>query len=121
MGTVAKGFTVLALMLGSSLTANAANYVAADNSIESEICVLAATASKAKMNDAVKKIKPGLSLATMANSYRLVANQLYCNGVDVAEFAMQAGNDSVAHKFQRYQSENVQIQILPNLMLVQFM
>ncbi len=109
MGIAKKGLTFVALTFSMALSANAATYIAADDSPESQLCVTAATASKLKMNRAVKDFQPGTSHAEIGKSYRLVANNLYCNGMDVAEFASQAGNKAVADKLQQYRSSDVSI------------
>ena len=112
MGIVKKGLTLALLTFGFASFANANTYSAADNSIESELCVTAATASKMKMNQTVRKFRPGATASSIGSNYKLVANQLYCNGVDVAEFALQAGNEPVATKLQKYRNKNVEIRDL---------
>lgn len=112
MGMAKKGLTFLALTFSVAMSANAATYKAADDSAESKMCVAAATYSKVSMNQAVKRFVPNSSLSKIGKNYKLIANNLYCNGVDVAEFAMQAGNDAVAKKLLKYRSEDVQIRDL---------
>jgi hypothetical protein len=112
MGIVKKSLTLALLTFGFASFANADTYKAVDNSIESKLCVAAATASNMKMNHAVRDFRPGGKLSSIGPNYKLVANNLYCNGVDVAEFALQAGNESVANKLLKYRSKNVEIRDL---------
>lgn len=109
MGIAKKGLTVLVATFGFALSANAATYKAADNSPESHLCVTAATASKMKMNNEVRTFRASTSKGTLGKSYRLIANKLYCNGVDIAEFAAEAGNQKVADQLMKYRDNNVQI------------
>jgi hypothetical protein len=81
-------------------------YEATDNSIESSICVAAATGSNLRMNALIKNIS---SSKFMNRKYRLVANQLSCNGINVADFAALAGNTNVANKLKSYRGKNVTI------------
>lgn len=106
---IKTGLTVIALTFGLASAANAAQYTAADNSIESKMCVTAATASKMKMHNEIKDFS---SSKLTSKSYRLVANKLYCNGINVAEFARQAGNEEIAQKLAKYRKNNVQIRDL---------
>ena len=109
MGLANKGLTFLAITFSMAMSANAATYEAADNSAESQLCVAAATYSKLRMTQAVKRFVPNTSSSKISKNYRLVANNLYCNGLDVAEFAMQAGNEKVAKKLLKYRDSDVQI------------
>ncbi len=86
---------------GDSLT-----YVASDNSIESKLCVAAATASKTRVNTIVKQVS---STKLTRKNYTLVANELSCNGINIADFAAQAGNIAVANKLKSYRTKNVEI------------
>jgi hypothetical protein len=85
---------------------NSRLYVANDNSVETKICVAAATSSKLRVKSQIDKIS---SSRLMRPKYRLVANQLNCNGINVADFAMLAGNIDVAHKLKSYRSNSVEI------------
>lgn len=109
MGIAKKGITALALTFSMAITANAATYEAADNSPESKLCVAAATQNKINMNQAVKNFMANSSLSKMNKNYKFIANNLYCNGTDVAEFAKNAGNEAVAKKLLKYRSEDIQI------------
>jgi len=112
MGIAKKGLTLVALTFGMALSANAATYQAADDTLESKLCVTAATGSKLKMNKAIQQFRSGTNVTA---NYRIVANKLYCNGVDVAEFAATAGNYAVAEKLEGYRSSNVQIRDIANI------
>lgn len=109
MGIAKKGLTFAAVTFGLALNASAATYVAADNSAESKLCVTAATANKMRMHNEVRTFRANTSKGTIGKSYRLIANQLYCNGVDIAEFAASAGNQQVADKLMKYRDNDVQI------------
>lgn len=106
MTTIKSALTIAALTLGLSTAANAATYTAADDNIESKLCVAAATATKMSMHRQISQFRP--STLTSVN-YRLVANKVYCNGQSIAEFALAAGNDTVANKLKSYQKPNVEI------------
>ena len=100
---------VLTLTTANIATAGAGNsktYAVQDNSIESKICVAAATASNARMNSIVKQMS---STKLMHTKYALIANELKCNGINVANFAAQAGNIEVANKLKSYRAKNVEI------------
>ncbi|MFT4655056.1 MAG: hypothetical protein ACJA0G_001031 [Kangiellaceae bacterium] len=100
---------VLTLTTANLATAGAVNsktYEAQDNSIESKICVAAATASNARMNSTVKQMS---STKLMHTKYTLIANEIRCNGINVADFAAQAGNIEVAKKLKSYRTKNVEI------------
>jgi hypothetical protein len=104
--------TKLLLIALALTTANLASagikqtYVAQNDSIESKICVAAATGSKVRMNSAVKQLS---SSQHMHTKYELVANKISCNGINVADFAAQAGNVEVANKLKSYRTKNVEI------------
>jgi hypothetical protein len=104
--------TKLLLVAATLTTANLASagndqsFVATNNSIESKICMAAASASKMRMNSAVKQISPTKHMNT---KYELVANKLQCNGINVADFAAKAGNIEVAKKLRSYRDTNVEI------------
>ena len=102
MGIVTKGLTVAALTFGLSTTAFATEYVAADDSIESKLCVSAATSSKIGMHNEMKNFR---TTSFVSSNYELVANKVSCNGMSIAEFALEAGNDVVAEKLLKFQHE----------------
>jgi hypothetical protein len=80
--------------------------VANDNSVETKICVAAAISSKLRLKSQIDKIS---SSRLMRPKYRLVANQLNCNGINVADFATLAGTIDVANKLKSYRSNSVEI------------
>ncbi|WP_163930457.1 DUF3718 domain-containing protein [Paraferrimonas sp. SM1919] len=82
------------------------DFVATDNSIETRICVTAANGTVPQMNKAVRSIRPRAATSTL---YRLVANKLSCNGYNVGDWAMQAGNLPVANKINSYRNTRVEI------------
>lgn len=103
-----NGIIVLGLFVTSAMSsAHAATYEAGDDSIESKLCVAAATKSRIALLAQSKYLKP----ATVGHSnLRFMANHLYCNGVNIAEFAQRAGNERVALRLNRYRKKSVQIQ-----------
>ena len=100
----------IALTTANIATAgNGKSYVAQDNSIESKICVAAASGSKTRLNSAVDQISP---TKMMHQKYALLANKLSCNGINVADFAAEAGNEEVASMLKSYRTKNVKIRDL---------
>lgn len=112
MGIVKTGLAIIAVSLTFSASVYAKDYKAADDSAESELCVAAATASKIRMHSKVADFTP--SIMTSKN-YKLVANKLYCNGINVVQFAKEAGNFAVAEKLARYRSNYVEIKELAEI------
>lgn len=115
MGIVKFGVSVIVLSMAFVGTTVAAEYEAADNSPESQLCMAAATASKFKMHRQVADFTP--TVLTSKN-YRLVANKLYCNGMNVADFAKSAGNFEVANKLMSYRDNFVEIRDIADLSLI---
>ena len=85
---------------------NSRTYVANDDSIESKICVAAATGSKLHLNSKVKDLS---TTKLMSTKYQIVANNLNCNGINIVDFAEMAGNIQIANKLKSYRIENVEI------------
>lgn len=108
MNNLKKAAAVMAMTmgLGFSAVASATTYTPADNSIESELCATAATATKMQMHRQVAKFTTNI---VTSKNYQIVADKLYCNGTNVVEFARQAGNDDVADKLESYRGNYVQI------------
>lgn len=96
---------VLAILaLGTSLTALPAlaetQYVAADNSLATHLCIDAATKTPIAMLMSVKDSGLG---------YRFIANSVRCNDQAIGHFAAQAGNDRIAHQLLRRMNHRVEI------------
>lgn len=108
MGIVTKGLTAIALTFGLASASNAATYQVADDSLESKLCVAAATDSKIALH---KKVKDFRTVSSVSSNFRLLANELHCNGLSVAQFAEQAGNDVAAGQFEKYESTNRNVEI----------
>lgn len=106
MNNVKKALLATALTFGFASMAQATTYTAADDSAASKLCATAATASKMQMH---REVAGFTSNIMTAKNYRLIANELYCNGQNVADFARQAGNIHVAEKLETYRSKYVQI------------
>lgn len=106
MKKVIAALTIATLTLGFATAVSAASYVSADASKESQVCVAAATTSRIGMYIQARDFKP----SNMVNrNLKLIANNLYCNGENVADFAKSAGNDAVASQLNRYRDTSVQI------------
>jgi hypothetical protein len=103
-----KSLLVAAALTTTSLASakDSRTYHANENSIESKLCVAAASALRPHFNVMVDKISPS---KFRNKKYRLVANKLHCNGMNVADFAAQAGNIDVANKLQSYRNSNLEI------------
>jgi len=102
-------FAVVVLSAAVSASAGSANgktYKAQDNSIETGICVAAASASIVGMNQAVDRILPSKFLRV---KYEMVANKLKCNGINVIDFAAKAGNNKVATKLRSYRTKHIEV------------
>ena len=109
MGIVKLGMSAVLLSMTVAGTAMASEYTAADNSKESKLCVAAATNNKMQMHRKIADFTP--TIMTSKN-YKLVANKLYCNGVNISEFAKLAGNFVVADKLASYRDNFVEIRDL---------
>lgn len=83
-----------------------AEYVATDDSVESEICVAATHANKQKMD---AKLEASFSNQRLSKKYDLIANNLTCNDTPVAEFALEAGNYELAKKLAEHMDNNITI------------
>ena len=103
-----KLLLIAVILTSANIAAAGTNkaYVAQNDSIETKICVAAATGSKMQMNRVVNQLSSSKLINT---KYELVANELSCNGVNVAEFAAQAGNYDVSKKLMSYRTKNVKV------------
>lgn len=101
-------YTIATLFFAGSaaVSANTPVYEAADSSYESQLCVSLTKASTLKASrliaDAHISKMPSLD-------YRLVANNITCNGENIADFARQVGNDKLANRLAQYQVRYGQI------------
>lgn len=75
--------TGLSLGLATAASANSA-FVAADDNITSQICVVALEGSKAKLNRVLKQTR-------LTKQY--VVDNVTCNGTPITEFVAQNGNN----------------------------
>lgn len=92
---------VSSAVLSSAVLAAEPQYVAADNSIESALCVSAATANRFEFQQQLESLRVRPAVA---------ANKLMCNDLPVASFAQQAGNTVVYQQLKRYIKGQVDIQ-----------
>ncbi len=76
-------------------------YVAADPSMETALCISAATSDRLdfKQDLQLNRMRPVVA-----------ANKLLCNDLPVASFALQAGNTAVYQHLQKYVKGHVDIQ-----------
>ena len=112
MGKATKGIITLAVTMGLAMTANAAEFVAKDNSLETRLCITAATATKAQMGHLARNMKLGSTGNSTGYGYNKIANSVYCNGENITDFAFKVGNIEVADKLAEYRTGNVQVRDL---------
>jgi len=107
MGIVKNGLSVLTLSLVMSGAAVANTFTPADDTWESEMCVTAATSSKLNFHGKVSDLRPSVH---PQQNYKLIANNLYCNNVNVVQWAINTGNDDIAERLGQYRTRHGQIQ-----------
>lgn len=95
--------SLIAGLITSSSFAQSPAVVAADASIESQLCVSAATNPSHVFKQDVQQQRLQLSM---------LANKLQCNGQAVAQFARQFGNEQVAKQLGRYVQGHVDIEVI---------
>ncbi|QTH64751.1 DUF3718 domain-containing protein [Psychrosphaera ytuae] len=96
----------VSLLMSTSVLSQEKQYVAADDSPETRLCVTAADGTINKFRRQVHNY--GLQ-GPLAIKYRFVANKVYCNGFNITQFAEDAGNDVVAMKLKQYRKNTVYI------------
>ncbi len=108
-----KLLTPSLIVIASLTVANVANalevkksYVLTDDSLETQLCHVAATQSTQRLNSKVNAAFPSRMLS---KKYAFVANNFTCNGMSIAEFALQQGNYDVAKKLNSHINNNVTI------------
>lgn len=97
--------TVLAMTAASSAFAQT-TYLAGDDSKASQLCVAVATGNKHQVRNQVSGFKP---TTMIRQNYRMVVNNVTCNGQDLVNFALNTGNYPIAEKLSKYRQGNVQI------------
>ena len=107
MGIVKNSISVLAVTLVMSAAANAATYTPADDTWESELCAAAATSSTLTMHSKISDIRTSV---IPPQNYKLIANHLFCNNMNVVQWANSTGNTEVADKLDKLRSRHVEIQ-----------
>jgi len=92
---------VFCCIFSTSVLAAESRYVAADQSMETALCLSAATASKSDFKQDLRfnRLRPTVA-----------ANKLLCNDLPVASFAFQAGNTAVYQHLKPYVKGHVDIQ-----------
>lgn len=81
-------------------------YVAADDTMESEMCVSAATDS---VNQFRRKVTLNIPTRSPIASMKLISNKLNCNGDNVETFAKLTQNEAVANYLGKFKRGSVKI------------
>lgn len=92
---------LICCMLTSSVVTAQTQYVAADRSMETALCISAVSDNKADFQQELKFNRVHIAVA---------ANKLLCNDMPVASFAFQAGNTALYQHLQKYVRGRVDIQ-----------
>ncbi len=103
MRTVLIALSLIAGLSSSSSFATSPTIVAADHRIETQLCISAATQPSHVFKQDAQQQR--LQLA-------MLANKLQCNGLPVAQFARQWGNEQVAQQLGRYSTGHVEIEVI---------
>lgn len=92
---------ILSCIFSTSILAAESSYVAADQSMETALCISAATSSGIDFKQDLRfnRIRPAVA-----------ANKLLCNDLPVASFALQAGNTAVYQQLKPHVKGHVDIQ-----------
>ncbi len=106
MKLLTTAVVLMPLLLSGNSEANDVKYVAADDSIESEMCLSAATDSVSQFR---RTVTLNLPLRSPIASMRLISNRLNCNGDNVETFARLTQNDAVALYIGRFKKGSVEI------------
>lgn len=87
-------------VLGASFASQAAVYVAADASRETQLCVSAA------MDPAIRFV---IKMQDSGLSRKVIATRITCNGTNITAFAKEAGNSKNYQRLSRYHRGYVEI------------
>lgn len=87
-------------------TVQAAEYVAADENPISQLCISAAVDSPLRFLDTMRGIRV---------SKGVVANKITCNGIDIIDFAKNAGNEGNYRHLSHYRRGHVEISDLAQM------
>lgn len=96
----------VSLLMSTSALAEEKQYIAADDSPETKLCVTAADGTYNKFRRKVSSY--GLQ-GPLAVKYRFVANKVFCNGFNITQFAEDAGNTKIAMQLKKYRKNSVYI------------
>lgn len=95
-------FTLIACcVVSSAVLAAEPQFVAADPSMETALCISAATSNRLDFKQDLQYNRVRVAVA---------ANKLVCNDLPVASFAFQAGNTAVYQHLKKYVKGHVDIQ-----------
>ena len=88
---------VLAIAAASlSMGAHAANIAGTNDSIETQLCVAAASGNNAKFHRVVRQSQ---------QSMHYIAKSVECNGINIKDFAAIHGADTISSKLARYKAK----------------
>ena len=87
--------TLIAVSLSAAASAQALTYkfIANDNSIETQLCVLAGSNDKSKLNQV---------MSNYTKSKRYIANSVRCNDMVISSFASRYNADDTANYLNKY-------------------
>lgn len=86
--------TVAAALITTNVAAAKYQFVAMDNTLETQLCVYAGANKKSAFKSTLRKLHYG-------TKYRVV-NNLHCNDVSLAKFAYQYGAEDTFNYINRY-------------------
>ncbi len=92
---------IVCCILSTTAVAAETRYVPADQSMETALCISAATSDRFEFRQDLQFNRVGDQVA---------ANKLQCNNLPVASFAQQAGNTAVYQHLKKYVKGHVDIQ-----------
>lgn len=105
-----KTLSVLALSTAAlAVSVHAApetEFVASDNSMASALCVTVATGNKHQVRNAIANLKPSHMLL---RNYEFAVNRISCNGEELVDFALSAGNEKIAGHLSKHRFGNINI------------
>ncbi|AXT31869.1 DUF3718 domain-containing protein [Pseudoalteromonas tunicata] len=78
----------------ATLSVNAASFEATNNSLETNLCMVAATGDTSQFYRTLRQ---------QQREIRDVAKSVHCNGVSIAKFAKEHGATQIAKKLARFQ------------------
>ncbi|WP_395342047.1 DUF3718 domain-containing protein [Ningiella sp. W23] len=99
MNIIKTALATSLITLSAASIAHSPKYEASDNSYESRLCVAVTQDSKGKIRNMIKQAHPS---RFMSEDYSTAVNGITCNGINIADFAREAGNEKVANRLDKY-------------------